>query len=88
MAWLYILFSQQLDRYYIGHTEHSVAERLQKHLGNHKAWTGRAKDWEVVYQEHHPNKSAAMRREREIKNWKSRVRLQTLCASGPERPAS
>ena len=88
MAWLYVLFSAQLDRYYIGHTENSVTDRLKKHLGEHKAWTGRAKDWVVVFEEQHPDKSAAMRREREVKNWKSRARLKTLCASGSERPAS
>ena len=87
MAWFYILFSPGLNRYYIGHTERSVEQRLAKHLGEHKAWTGRAKDWVIVYRELHPDKSAAMRRERQVKGWKDRSRVEALCSAGSERPA-
>ncbi len=51
VATFYILFSNALDRYYIGHTTEAVEERLRKHLADHKAWTSRAKDWRVVYSE-------------------------------------
>lgn len=87
MAWFYILYSAEIDRYYIGHTEQPIEERLKKHLGDHKAWTGRAKDWVIRYREQHPDKSAAMRREREVKGWRSRTRVEKLCEAGPERPA-
>ncbi|MBX2980766.1 MAG: GIY-YIG nuclease family protein [Flavobacteriales bacterium] len=66
-ATFYILFSQQLDRYYIGHTTEHIEERLRKHLANHQSWTSRAKDWQLVYSEVHPDKSAAYQREREVK---------------------
>ena len=82
MAWFDILRSAQLDRYYIGHTEDSVMDRLRKHLGDHKAWTSRAKDWRVVFTEQHIDKATAMRREREVKGWKSRVRIERLCSAG------
>lgn len=74
-ATFYILYSRSLDRYYIGHTAEPIEERLRKHLSNHGHWTARAKDWMVVYQEAHPDKGAAYRREREVKGWKSRVRI-------------
>ncbi len=78
MATFYILFSKTLDRYYIGHTTEAVEERLRKHLADHKAWTSRAKDWQLVYTEIHPGKTEAYRREREVKAWKSSKRIQEL----------
>ena len=80
-ATFYILYSETLDRYYIGHTTEAMEERLRKHLANHTRWTARAKDWQVLYTEEHPDKSAAYRREREAKAWKSRKRIEELIAS-------
>ena len=73
-------------RFYIGHTEQPVEARLAKHLGEHKAWTGKAKDWVIRYREEHPDKASALRREREVKAWKSKVRVARLCEAGLERP--
>ncbi|MBL0127492.1 MAG: GIY-YIG nuclease family protein [Flavobacteriales bacterium] len=82
MAWFYVLHSEKLDRYYVGHTSETVAEGLRKHLSDRKHWTGRAQDWQVVYTEDHPDKASAYRREREVKGWKKRSRVEELiCAS-------
>jgi len=35
MATFYILFSKSINKYYIGHTEGDVKERLRRHLSNH-----------------------------------------------------
>ena len=78
MAWLYILHSPTLDRYYVGHTTESLDERLRKHLSMHQGWTARAKDWILVYAEEHPDKASAYRRERAIKAWKSKTRIAEL----------
>ena len=77
MYYVYILYSKALDRYYIGYCK-DVVSRLSKHLSNHIGYTGRAKDWEVVYQEPYEDKRSAMCREREIKGWKSRRMLERL----------
>ena len=77
-ATFYILYSPSLDKSYIGHTTEPMAERLRKHLAVHSHWTARAKDWAVVYQELHPDKGTAYRREREVKAWKSRKRIKEL----------
>jgi len=87
MAWFYVLHSATLERFYIGHTEQTVEHRLAKHLGEHKAWTGRGKDWVIRYREEFPDKASAMRREREVKAWKSKTRIEKLCQTGLERPA-
>ncbi|HQW07346.1 MAG: GIY-YIG nuclease family protein [Flavobacteriales bacterium] len=78
MATFYILHSELLNRYYIGHTTESMQERLRKHLSDHRGWTSRAKDWLVVHTETHVDKSMAYRRELEVKGWKSRNRIQLL----------
>jgi putative endonuclease len=79
MAIFYILYSAQLDRYYIGHTTESMDERLRKHLAAHSGWTARAKDWRVVYTEELPDKTSAYRRELLV--WKKRSRIEDLFAA-------
>jgi putative endonuclease len=78
MVTFYILYSSCLDKFYIGHTEMPMEDRLRKHLSNHGGFTGRAKDWEVVFTEDYASKSDAMKREYEVKGWKSALRVKTL----------
>ncbi len=77
MYYFYILHSLILDKYYIGHTG-ELEERLRRHNSNHKGWTGNVNDWEIVYSEEFDAKNLALFREREVKNWKSRKRIERL----------
>lgn len=77
-AWVYILYSASLDRFYIGSTSTSVEERLRKHLAKHRHFTQKAKDWVIFYREEFSNRVEAAQREREIKSWKSSVRIRRL----------
>ncbi|HLV24380.1 MAG TPA: GIY-YIG nuclease family protein [Moheibacter sp.] len=74
----YILFSNSLDKIYIGHTCEAIQERLRKHISGHSGFTSKAKDWELVYSENFENKSDAYKREKEIKNRKSKIRIKKL----------
>jgi putative endonuclease len=76
---VYILFSVDLDRYYIGSAE-NIEERLKKHLGNHKGFTGKAKDWEIKYKKEFDTKDESLRREKQLKSWKNRTRIEQLIA--------
>ncbi|MFH6999607.1 GIY-YIG nuclease family protein [Flavobacterium sp. FlaQc-57] len=78
MNFFYILYSKTLNQYYIGHTSESLQERLRKHLSNHSGFTGKAKDWIIIYFEEFETKSLAYKRELEVKKWKSRVRVEKL----------
>ena len=78
---VYILFSAQLDRYYIGHTGEPIAERLKKHLSDHSGYTSKAKDWTVVWIEAYERKQDAYARELEIKSKKSKKYIQNLISS-------
>jgi putative endonuclease len=86
MCHVYILFSADLNRYYIGSTTGVLEERLRRHLSNHSGYTAKAKDWVLVYSEPFEHIQIAMRREKELKAWKSRSRIQNLI-TGSEHPA-
>ena len=75
---VYILFSPLKNKYYIGFTGDNIDERLRKHNSNHKGFTGNCSDWKIVYQEKFTEKQQANKRENEIKNWKSRTRIEKL----------
>ena len=74
----YILYSEKKDQYYIGHTGDKLQERLRKHNSNHKGFTGTTADWKIVHHESFDSKSSAYERERELKAWKSRARIEKV----------
>ena len=77
-ATVYILYSPNSDKYYIGCTTDTISERLRRHLSNHRGFTSRAKDWLLVYSEVFDTKMEALKRKREIKGWKSKNGIREL----------
>ena len=75
---VYILYSLSKDKYYIGFTGDDIYERVRKHNSNHQGFTGHTGDWKLVYSELFETKDAAMNREKQIKNWKSRKMIEKL----------
>ena len=75
--YVYILYSTHLDLFYIGSSQ-NPEERLVKHLANHKGFTGKTGDRILKYHETFETKTAAMKREAEIKGWKSRKLIEQL----------
>ena len=84
----YILYSQAADKYYVGYTSGEMNERLRKHNSNHKGFTGPYNDWVVAYTELFESKKEAMEREKQIKGWKSRTKIELIIHSsaGSEHP--
>ena len=74
----YILYSEKLDRYYIGSTRGLFSERLDRHLSNHDGYTAKAKDWKVVFTELFDHYEQALQKEKMIKGWKSRKMIERL----------
>lgn len=66
--YVYILRSLQDGSYYVGSTQ-DIGARLERHNQGRSQYTKGKRPWEVVYSEEHPNRSSAMRRERQIKSW-------------------
>ncbi len=85
MFFTYILYSERLDKYYIGYTA-DVADRLLKHNRSLKGFSSLGKPWKLVYSESFPSKREAMAREKQLKAWKNRNRLESLISVGSEHP--
>ena len=83
--YFYILFSDSLNKYYIGFTS-NISERIRKHNSKHKGFTGQTNDWKLVYSETYDSKELAYARERQVKKWKNRNRIIELINKGSEHP--
>ncbi|OOG75210.1 GIY-YIG nuclease family protein [Algoriphagus sp. A40] len=80
-CFFYVLFSKSKDRFYVGHTCEALQERLRKHNSNHRGFTGSTADWTIVYSEEFSEKASAHSRERQVKSWKSRAKIEQLIHS-------
>jgi len=74
---VYILYSNKADRYYVGETE-DVETRIESHLKGISKYTSIADDWVLVYKESFDTRTEAIRRERSIKRMKSRRFIENL----------
>jgi putative endonuclease len=83
--WVYILYSESLKKYYIGSTN-DIMGRKRRHLSNHRGFTATAKDLQLVYSEKHLTRKDALKREKQIKGWKNKKRIQQLISDGSEHP--
>jgi putative endonuclease len=74
---VYILYSQLTNRYYIGYS-HDPAERLVEHNLGATNSTRPGRPWVIVYIEECNSRSNAIRRELAIKKMKSRKYIESL----------
>ena len=77
MYYVYIPYSKQIDRYYVGQTE-DIEKRIQSHLSGISKYTSFAEDWIEVYSEGFETREEAIKRENEIKRKKSRKYVEWL----------
>jgi putative endonuclease len=80
MWYTYIIYSEKLDRYYIGYTD-NLSWRLERHNQGWGRFTKGGIPWELVYFEKYQTKQEALKREREIKSKKSRKYIENLILS-------
>ncbi|MFN4083162.1 MAG: GIY-YIG nuclease family protein [Bacteroidia bacterium] len=78
-----MLYSKSANKYYVSYTGEELTDRLRKHNTHHKGYTGKFRDWTIVYSETFSIKSEATQREKEIKGWKSRTKIEQLVKSIP-----
>jgi putative endonuclease len=67
MFYTYILFSEKLNRYYIGQS-HDVESRLSEHNSGKGIYTGKTQDWVLVFSQQFDTRAEAMHFETKIKN--------------------
>ena len=78
MYHVYILYSKNFDRYYVGQTN-DVTRRLIEHNENPRmTYTHKFRPWKVVAQYEVETRSYAMKFEKYIKRMKSRKVLERL----------
>ena len=79
-SFYYIIYSQKLDKFYIGFTQESVHQRLEKHRrGTYSSsFTHTADDWELFFEITCDCNSQALAIEKHIKSMKSRKYLENL----------
>ncbi len=78
---VYIIYSKRIDRYYTGYTK-DILLRVQRHNEGWGNYSSKGIPWELKYFETFTTKSAAINREREIKNKKSRKYIEKLIEGG------
>jgi putative endonuclease len=78
---VYILFSQAVDQYYVGHSA-NLDDRTYRHINSGSKATKKANDWKLMFQEQFDTKAEAYRREIDIKKKKSRKYIEWLISPG------
>ena len=74
---VYVLYSPIKDNFYIDFTS-DLEERIIRHNQKSKGFTGKTNDWIIVHSETYNSKPEALAREKQIKSWKSRIKIQDL----------
>jgi len=74
---VYILRSLKEESYYVGSTQ-DLKSRLERHNQGRSKYTKPKLPWKLIYHEKHTDRSTAMKKEKEIKNRKSRQFIESL----------
>ena len=77
----YIIYSEKLNRYYIGACQNGVASRIEKHntgFYGKSSYTATASDWKLVLFLEAVDYKHALRMERKIKQMKSAKYIRNL----------
>jgi putative endonuclease len=77
MFFIYILYSEKLDRYYTGSSE-DVSKRLERHNSARVSATRNGIPWILKYTETFNTRQDALKRELYIKKMKSRKYIEEL----------
>ncbi len=75
--WLYILYSDIGDRYYVGSSA-NPEERLLHHNTIERGFTSRYRPWKLVFKKEFPTKVEALAAEKKVKRWKSKKMIERV----------
>ena len=73
----YILYSEKLNKYYVGSTT-DIQRRLEEHNRGKEKFTSTGVPWKLVYKEIFQELKQARQRELHIKKMKSRKYIESL----------
>ncbi|NOU61110.1 GIY-YIG nuclease family protein [Marinifilum caeruleilacunae] len=75
---VYVLYSPQYDKIYIGYTSDLQARFLSHNELATKGYTMRYRPWEILYTESFHTKQESMKRERQLKSHQGRNFIREL----------
>jgi len=75
--YVYILYSETIDHYYVGQTS-DLGARIESHNDGFVRWTRHGIPWQLKYFEEFETRADAMRRERFLKSKHSRKYIESL----------
>jgi putative endonuclease len=78
MFTVYVLYSTNYNKIYIGYTANLQSRMLSHNQLATKGYTIKFRPWELIHQETFDNKGEAMRREKELKSQKGRAFVWNL----------
>ncbi len=81
MFYCYVIYSERIDRYYIGSTE-DIGRRLNDHNTGRNPSTKQKGPWVLKWSKEFPTRAEAMVEEKRLKSRKSRTFLEQLIARG------
>ena len=84
-GFVYILFSQKLNKYYIGSTN-DISRRLYEHNIGHSVFTKSGIPWKIVFSKEFDNLQSARKEELRLKKCKSHKYLESYIERMAEHP--
>ena len=85
MFFTYILFSESINKYYVGHTE-DLNDRLKRHNAGNGKFTKRGVPWELKWSFESSTRSEAIILEKKIKKRGSKRFLEDVIVRGVAQP--
>ena len=74
---VYILYSEQFNKHYVGSTS-NIELRVKSHNEFGKDWTARYRPWKLIYSKEFETKAEAMSQEKFLKSGVGRDFIKTL----------
>ncbi len=80
MYLVYVMYSENFDKIYIGMTSNLEQRLLSHNELSKKGWTIKFRPWKIVYKESFKSKQEALKREKELESFRGRefIRNQIL----------
>jgi putative endonuclease len=78
MYWVYIIYCQPLDKFYIGYSDNPDKRLIQHNSGINRSTKFGAPNWTIIYKESYASRIEAMKREKAIKARKSKLYVRKL----------
>jgi putative endonuclease len=78
MFTVYVLYSENYNKIYIGFTSNLEARFLSHNSLGKKGWTIHFRPWKIIYTETFDTKQQAMSREKQLKSAKGREFVRTF----------